>query len=473
MENVALYNEKSLSALVRAIALSQGNFKLILARSNYGALRDRMVQRLRELSPVEIRELVLPKSVESLYTAIQAELGDEVSCRGDAPVLALMVFGLESVTNIKTVLKTSNYIREEFSKHFPFPVVLWVDDEVLKKLLRLAPDFESWATSFEFKLTTDELLDFLRQKTDEIFAGDLTPCQANCFEVEAACQDLQRRGQGLEPYLGASLEFVRGLDDFAGDHIDVALEHYQKSLTFWRQNKHLERQGISLTYIALAYSCKAKLNRTESQQSWAESRHYLQQGIDAFEQAQRLDLVSKYISKLGEVLRRLQAWEQLQVLAGKALTVHQGDSRQLAQDYGFLAEVALEQSNWNEAHQLAQQALQILDKIPNLQPYEQGLYWFLLARSQRHLGQVQEAITNLEQARQESKSEYNPELYIDILRELRSLYFEQSKYLAAFRIKQEQLQVEHQYDFRAFIGAGYLLPKRHSVNPALEQVELQ
>jgi hypothetical protein len=37
-----------------------------------------MVQHLRELSPVEIRELVLPKSVKTLYTTIKAEQGNEV-----------------------------------------------------------------------------------------------------------------------------------------------------------------------------------------------------------------------------------------------------------------------------------------------------------------------------------------------------------------------------------------------------------
>jgi hypothetical protein len=36
------------------------------------------VQGLRELSPVEIRELVLPESVKSLYTTIKVELGDEM-----------------------------------------------------------------------------------------------------------------------------------------------------------------------------------------------------------------------------------------------------------------------------------------------------------------------------------------------------------------------------------------------------------
>jgi tetratricopeptide (TPR) repeat protein len=446
-EDVAVDNESSLKALVRAIQFSQGQFRLILARCNHAGLRERMVQRLRELSPVEIRELILPESIKTLYTTIKVELGDEVP-------QALMVFGLESVSDIRTVLTSSNSIREEFSNNFPFPLVLWINDEVQQKLLRLVPDLESWATSVEFAIATDELLDLLRQKVKPLYTRDSTIHLEDYSELEAAWKDLQRREQGLEPDLEASLEFVRGLDNFARDRIDAALDHYQKSLTFWQQNVHLERQGILLTYIALAYYRKAELNRAESQQSWEESRHYLQQGIDAFEQVQRPDLVAKHISQLGEVLRRLQAWKQLQVLAEKALTLHQGDSRQLAQDYGFLAEVALEESNWNEAYKLAQQALQILDKIPSLQPYEQGLYRFLLARSQRHLSQVQEAIRNLEQAREKSKPQYNPELYIGILGELRSLYFEQGEYLAAFRIKQEQLQVEHQYGFRALSVLG-------------------
>ncbi|MEW6492007.1 MAG: hypothetical protein AB1589_05580, partial [Cyanobacteriota bacterium] len=473
MEDVALHNEKSLKALVRAILFSQGQFRLILARCNYGALRDAIVQRLRELSSVEMRELVLPESVKSLYTTIQAELGDEIPCRGGAPVPALMVFGLESVSDIKAVLTSSNYIREEFSNNFPFPLVLWVNDEVQQKLLRLAPDLESWATSVEFKLATDELLDFLRRKTDEVFVGNSTPHLANCFEVEAACQDLQHRGQGLEPDLEARLEFVRGLDDFRRDRIDEAIAHYRKSLAL--PNLGLERQGILLLNIALCYYRKAELNRAKSRQCWEESRNYFQQCLDAFEQAQRPDLVAKHISQLGEVLRRLKAWDELKSLAEKALTLHQshGKKRQLAQDYGFLAEVALEQSGWKEANELTEQALQLLPTIQNRQPHDWALYTFLLARSQQHLGQVEEAIANLEQVRQNCNPQYDPQLYIDSLGELRSIYFQQGEYREAFQIKQEQFQIEHQYGFRAFIGAGYLQAKRSSVNPSVGEVEQQ
>ncbi len=468
-EDVAAYNESSLKALVRAIRLSQGQFRLILARCNYGALRDAIVQRLRELAPVEIREIVLPKSVKSLYTTIKTELGDEQPGRGGASMPALMVFGLESVSDLRTVLTSSNYIREEFSKNFPFPLVLWINDEVLQKLLRIAPDLESWATSVEFVLAIDELLVFLQQKAEQLFASNSTINLEDCSELEAAWRDLQSRGQELEPDLEASLEFVRGLDDFANNQIEAALEHYQKSLNFWKRVNHLERQGILLLDIAVCYSRQAEQHRLESQGYWEQSRAYFYQSINIFAQAKRPDLVAKYVSQLGEVLRHLKAWEQLRILVQKGWKLHEkyGTTSQIAQDYGFLAEVALEQSRWREANQLAQQALAILDAIPKSQSSKRGFYLFILARSYQHLGQIKEAISNLEQAKQESKPQYDPQLFIDILGALRSLYFQQGEYLKAFEIKQDKRSIEYQYGFQAFAGASHLQPKRQVISSTL------
>jgi WD40 repeat protein/tetratricopeptide (TPR) repeat protein len=492
-EDVAKENENSLKALVRAIRLSQGQFRLILARCNYGALRERMVQRLRELSPVEIREIVLPKSFKSLYSAIHAQLGDEMP-------QALMVLGLESVNDIQVVLTSSNTIREEFKENFPFPLVLWMNDEVFKTLRRIAPDFESWATSVEFSLTTEELINFLRQKVDQLFTDDATITFKDCSELEAACRELQRRGQELEPDLEASLEFVRGLDDFVNDRIDAALAHYQNSLVFWQDNSRrgaptcalnsrLERQGILLLNIALCYNRKAELNRAQSQRFWKESRNSFQQCLNRFEQAERPDLVAKHINKLGEVLRNLQDWHELKTLAKRALILHQERRdtalpcpqtiennhklRQVAQDYGFLAEVALEEPDAKKANQLAQQALQTLEQISDIQPHERGLYRYLIARSEVKLGQFQEAIVSLEQVRKDNNHQYNPQLYIDILKKLRSLYFQQGEYLKAFEVKQEQKSIEAQYGFRPFTGAGSLRPIKRIINPAFDPIDPQ
>uniref|UniRef100_A0A8J6ZUS6 Novel STAND NTPase 1 domain-containing protein n=1 Tax=Desmonostoc muscorum LEGE 12446 TaxID=1828758 RepID=A0A8J6ZUS6_DESMC len=465
-ENLAPNNERSLQTLVRTITLSQGEFALILLRCNYADLRQRMVEQLHQISPVRIREITLPASVKTLYTNIREQLGDE-----QPP--ALMVFGLESVKNIDAVLTSANQVREEFRKNFEFPILLWVNDSVMQKFIRLATDLENWATIIEFENPTDELVNFLQQKTDEIFADDVTPNPQICQELETALQDLQSREEVLEPVLQASLEFVLGLNDYLHDRVGSALAHYQISLSFWQQSNYLERQGILLVNIALAYNRQAEKNHAENQRYWQESKGYLQQAINVFEQAQRWDLVAKHITKLGEVLRYLQAWSELQSLVDKSLPLHQnyGTLLQLAQDYGFVAEIALEQSRWDEANQLARQALQILAEIPNLQSHEFALYRFILAKSQQGLGEVTAAITNLEAAKNESNHQYNPQLYISILERLRLLYFEQGEYLAAFNIKQDQLQIEQQYGFRAFVGASYLNPQRQAISSAQLQVE--
>jgi len=423
-EDIAAENEASLRSLVRAITLSQGQFSLILVRCNYEALRDtlseslrdRIMERLRELCPVPITDLVLAESVKTLYTTIQAELGSQTP-------KALMVFGLESVSAIDQVLTSTNQVREEFRKNFPFPLILWVNDVVLQKLIQLVPDFESWATTTELAIATNDLSDFLRQKTEEIFASDAPLNLYNCWQLEAAFQNLQSRGEVLDPVLQASLEFIRGVKAYANNQLDSALVHYQHC-------------------------------------------------FDIFEQIQRPDLAAKPISKIGEVLRRLKKWEELQSVAQKALTLHKkyGSLVQRAEDYGFLAEVALNQSRWDEAKELAEQALAT---IPNVQQYNQGLWRFILARSQQSLGEFPEALRNLEQARQESNPQYDPQLYIDILGDLRDRYFEQHQYLKAFRIKQERRSIERQYGFQAFMGAGRLQPQRHAIDPTLAPKEQQ
>lgn len=120
--------------------MSQGQFSLILVRCNCPILRMQVVNRLQELSSIQIQELTLHPSVNTLFTTILTAIEDP-------PPPALMVFGLESVVGIDQVLTATNLVRDEFRKQFPFPMVLWINDELLQKLIRLAPDFKSWAAN--------------------------------------------------------------------------------------------------------------------------------------------------------------------------------------------------------------------------------------------------------------------------------------------------------------------------------------
>ncbi|MBD2625457.1 nSTAND1 domain-containing NTPase [Trichormus variabilis] len=465
-------NDNSLRTILRAITLSQGQLSLVFLRCNYAKLRQQIAAQLQEVSSIPIREITLPESAKSLYDNISQELGNEQP-------QAVMISGLDSVKNIDSILSLSNQIREEFRKNFPFPILIWIDDQILRKIIRVAPDLENWGSIIDFENETDDLIDLLQEKTEGIFNHGIIPSPQVYKEIESARQDLQSRGEAIDPEIQAGLDLVFGLREYQQDNLDEALIYYQRSREFWQIHNNLERHGMTLVKISLAYTRKAESNNIENHENWQNARDNLQQALDIFEQAKRLDLVVEYINRLGEILRQLKAWTELETLAQKSLKLCNvetlyGTSLQRmhewcgkAKNYGFLAEVALENKEWQKANQHAQHALKILH-IPF---HECCFYWLLLARSQVGLKEISAAITTLETAKNESRPQYNPKLYIDILQELNSLYFQEKQYLKAFEIKQERLQIKQQYGFVAFVGASYLNPQRKVIKSENSDIE--
>lgn len=106
----------------------------------------------------------------------------------------------------------------------------------------------------------------------------------------------------------------------------------------------------------------------------------------------------------------------------------------------------------------------------NRQHYR-SFYLLLLAQAQKHIGQIQEAVANLEDAKANSDPQYDPLLYIRILKVLHAYHFEQGYYLKAFKVKQEQKLVEQQFGLRAFVGARRLQARRQVNNPGLAPID--
>ncbi|MBD2435313.1 eIF2A-related protein [Nostoc sp. FACHB-110] len=516
-------NERALRSLSRAISLSRGQFSVVLVCCNYRILQENILQQLELLLPGSTKKLVIPHSARSLYSTIHIQLRSD-----EEQPSALNILGLESVERIDDLLSSINQIRDEFPKRHSFPMIFWVNDEVLQKVVRLAPDFASWAaTPIRFEMTTTQLQDFLLQETDSLFATVLpTQHQDNQGteqystleqiwehndELHFAIQELRHRGITLEPELYASLEFVFGLDNYVSDRIQRALNHFQQSLAVWQQlalenhgdfhqtipntwNTELDilsnhtsplvRQGVLLYYLGLCYSRLAEQNQTENRRHWDSAKSYLQQSCNVLQLAQRPDIVAEFISQWAEVLEHLQEWEELQTVAQKSLELHQiyGSQIQLACDYGFLAQVALQQSRWMQASILAHVSLLKLGEAQRQSASHQYLfplllaqiYYLVLAEAQQSLGDHQVANEYLDKAAkalpnalENSTHQYNAHRYIRLLRTLRSLYFEAGRYLEAYTIRQKRRSVEQQYGFRAFIGAGRLQPQRQVTNPAL------
>lgn len=509
-EEIAASNERSLSTLSRAINLSNGNFALILVRCNYEVCSSKMWQRLQELTESPLSQLVLQKSIKTLFGSILAAIIDEQTS-------ALVVFGLESVTALDQVLILTNRVRDEFRKSLTFPLVLWITDEVLQKLARFAPDIKSWAaTSIKFELATEQLLALWQQTADELFAAildsdmgeflpnhilNLAPSCRRRQELEAALRDLHTRDVSLDPALVATWQFILGRDAFSDNQIDVALQQYQQSLNFWQQalrsrdrelgtrkeeetgegasisflrpSLYLERVGILFHHIGLCYCRQAELQPAESFTKWEQARESFSAAIEVFATAAHSDLVAQLTIQLGEVLQHLKSWTDLQALALQSLEQPQIQNSpvRLAQAYGFLAVVAHTQSNWQVAKDLALTAICTLEQsqLPqqtiedSLTLRYQGLYLLVLAKAQRQMGEVSAAVTTLEQAikletLQPNSLQQKPLLYIEILEELRSLYFEQHQYLQAFELKQERRSIEQHFGFSTFVGAAPLQP---------------
>ncbi len=489
-----LPTKKAWRNLLGTLEASVGEFKLILARCNYLRLRSRLVKRLRQLTDIDVRIVNLKRTDKSLYGIIASEVKDN-------PPDAVMVFYLESVDNLKQMLSASNQVREEFRSSFNFPVVLWVTDEVLPQLVRSASDFESWATTTEFAIATNELTATLKEDTDALFATALA-ADAYCLgwqmgylrrrEVTTALQDLQSRGYELEPVLKASVEFVLGQDAYLSWQIEQALKYYHQSLAFWHSIDTHQlstsspclpiplspypplspspllpnskfRMGVILFYIGLCYFQQAQRYRLKSVAFLQAAKQYFQQSINIFIEANRPNLVAKFINPLGEVLQRLEDWNELKNIAQQSLDLQQlyGNPLRVAQAYGFLAEVATSQNQYAQTKQYAYQALHNIAKAPSAQLQHRALYLLLLAIAEIHLEQKLRAVKHLQMAR-EIGSQDNPHQYIRILQTLQEVYWEQHRYLEAFRVKLEQRSIEQQYGFRAFIGAGIIQPQRQA-----------
>jgi tetratricopeptide (TPR) repeat protein len=465
---VIAHNEDSIQELLWEISASKGQFSLVLARCDYTSLRQQMIQQIITRSVVDIRQFHIPESAKRLYSSIREALASQ---QPDA----LMLIGLESVHDLDQMLVAVNQVREEFRKNFSFSIVMWVTDEVLKKLIRLAPDFESWSTTTAFTLPTVTLIQELQHLTDRLFTqiadlGDAPTLSHGTVwnaqyrhELAAALRDLQTRHQQLEPGLTAGLEFAFGLSDYSRDEIDSALSHYRTSLEFWQSAGQPGRQGILLFYLGLCYARRAEQYGSDQCFCWEEARHYFQAAIDHFEQAQRTDLVAKFINQLGKVLQYQEKWSDLSALAEKSLQLQKtyNDSYRMAQANAFLAEVALQQSRWRDAKQYAEQAIDLNSQIVSEQPSQQGLYLLLLAKALQGLGNSPGAVANLEKAKEIGPQD-TPKLYVQVLEALRELYFKQKRYFDAFCLKQERLSIEQQYGLRAFIGAGRLKSQRQA-----------
>ncbi|MDE5086628.1 MAG: hypothetical protein O4805_05515, partial [Trichodesmium sp. St16_bin2-tuft] len=357
-------------------------------------------------------------SVEKLYTTIGQHLGEQ---QPDA----FMVWGLESNRNIDKLLVSMGLVREEFKNNCHFPILLWIDQEISRKFIRLIPDFESWTSLTVFETTTQELKDFIHQTSESVIQKTLESgegiflddadqglAESTYQELLDARQKLANREISLEPELEASLELVLGIT--ADNSTKIAKEHYQRSLELWQQLNNLLRLAQTSYYLGLWWQSYALRHRAGENMAFSQAGSYLQQSVKGFETLKRPDLVAKFINSWGEVLQILESWVQLETVANRAIELLEPSkpSFRLARAYNFLTECELAKGNYKPAKQLAETAIEIFNNtlsaasVPTSEKdaktldrekyYHHGRYLFSLAKADRGNGEIKSAIATLE-----------------------------------------------------------------------------
>ncbi|WP_434685150.1 nSTAND1 domain-containing NTPase [Pseudanabaena minima] len=467
--NISPENEDLLQELSMTLDLYEGEFKLLLVRCNYQDLRDRLITRLKEIHPQPLHEIRLPRSQKDLYNYIISQVPSETPA-------ALSIVGLDELDNLQAALLDLNINREMFRNHCPYPIVWWISDAVHKRIIRVAPDFESWTTTLDFEIATDELITSLHDGSEALFGHVLAPSEIpffkklgeihrlgsiQCSELEIALKDLGDRGLNIEPKLQANLNFIRGLDTLPPNNSPTkALEYLQASFNYWQEIQDFERCGLLINQIGQVNYTIADAEKYRVP-NWELARSGFQSAIDFFEKVNRSDFVANIIIRLFVTAYRMSDWDAVEAFVQKALPLHQEfhEPYHLSLDYGYLAEVELQKQEWETARNYGKMALSFLDRSPQDYQKWRNLYLFIIAQAEIKLKNYQEGLKLLLEAKELGDTGH-PQIYIKLLTELRSLYTKQKQYLEAYVTKQEQYAIEQQYGYRAFIGAGRLQGKK-------------
>jgi WD40 repeat protein len=467
--NISPENEDLLQELSMTLDMYEDEFKLLLARCNYQDLRDRLIIRLKEIHPQPICEIKLPRSQKDLYTYIIAQV------RSETPKV-LSIVGLDELEDLHAALLDINLNREMFRSHCPYPIVWWISDSTHKRIIRTAPDFESWTTTLEFPIDTDELLTSLHDGSEALFNHVLAPSEIpffkklgqihqlgsiQCAELETALKEISDRGLNIEPKLQANLNFIRGLDTLPPNNSpEKALQYLQASFNYWQEIQNIERCGLLINQIGQVNYTIADAEKYRTP-NWELARSGFQSAVDFFEKINRSDFVANIIIRLFVTAYRMSDWDAVEAFVQKALPLHQKfhEPYHLSLDYRYLAEVALQKQEWETARNQGKMALSFLDQSPQDYQKWRNLYLFIIAQAEIKLENHQEGLKLLLEAKEIGDTGH-PQIYIKLLTELRSLYTTQKQYLEAYVTKQEQYAIEQQYGYRAFIGAGRLQGKK-------------
>jgi tetratricopeptide (TPR) repeat protein len=303
-EDRELQNENAYDDLVGAIEASDGILSLLIAVCDDGGLREKIITRYEAELQSQMRCYRLPiiRGEPSLrQTIAQAVQGDEYLQQGGRAVFT--VIGAEQLFFLRLGQERSEqeiffgYLQwtREGLREFPYPIVLWVTNQLLKELSKKAPDFWSWrkgvfrfASRKKSTISSPEITPLrstleilgLSNLTDE----DLLPLE----DLQALIQQTEQQRGTKDPLL-VTLYFRMGLI-------------YTKRLERGEAQDYQAEQALAIQFFSKAADLQKELGLEEGLAASLNNLAYLYESQGRYEEAEPLFLQTLEVTKrlLGE-----------------------------------------------------------------------------------------------------------------------------------------------------------------------------
>jgi hypothetical protein len=334
------------------------------------------------------------------------------------------------------------------------------------------------------RLSVEDLHRLIETAIDRYWSsGVKIKTQKDLINLEKVTQvvndSLTNQSTSLDASHQTYFEILQGLyHEFTGN-FGTALNYYQTAIAGYQKVQDKNQEKWVLIQTAYCYFLQAYWEKELSHPAWQNTRHALSQSLQLLKADNWQNLRDDSLTLLGKILRGLEDWEQLKIVAESFLNLyHQAEERErqdptilglspqkngknilsskLIEAQGFLGECFIEQWQFEDAKTAIQRALSLYHQSPDGVEHFHSWLHYLLGRVEMGLKEEDQAINLLESAKESITFEADPQLYLAILIELRYCYCKRQDAIEVLEIDQLYQALEYRMEKRSFIGINAL-----------------
>jgi tetratricopeptide (TPR) repeat protein len=441
LENSAFMqiNQQSLGELLTFVDFADEKLTIGFVAVNFAKDRNALIEILKNHHQCQDIQFVICNFADANLRFLRDAIFEELQKipREENKKLVLIIIGLEKSIGLfgeyPAVLQDLNFIRDAFTNSVPHPILIFLQDDALKRLAQYAPDFWAWRKGvfyFQTAQSTRELAIDITLNSERILESlDLPEKQERIDLLERL---LMEPGTNKNNRINILREL--GVAYRSIGEIKKAEDVLLDALNSIDDDENLiSKKANVLHELGYIYANMGKI-----EEAIALYRQSLQitEGIgDVQGKAANLHELGRIYANTGKIEEAIALYQQ-----SLEITESIGDVQGQATTLHGLANIYANTGKIEEAIALYQQSLQIKESIGNVQGKAATLH--CLAVIYANTGKIEEAITLYQQSLEINESIGNVQTKAATLAMLGQLLaYEKGDFVTALEYLQQSLEI--------------------------------